>query len=100
MWTVELVVAAEHQGLDIYEVPAALAPTHDEATSRFRVRDALVALREIIHLVAYRDDYRPVYLGPERSIASAVAGADADLPYAGAASRRATELDVDGERQS
>jgi hypothetical protein len=100
MWTVELVVAAEHQGLDIYEVPAALAPTHHEATSRFRVRDALVALREIIHLVAYRDDYRPVYLGPERSIASAVAGADADLPYAGAASRRATELDVDGERQS
>lgn len=57
MWTVELVLAAEQQGLDIWEVPVELVPTHDSVTSRFRFRDAWIGVREIWQLALRKDDY-------------------------------------------
>jgi hypothetical protein len=92
MWTVELVLAAEQQGLDVYEVPVTLVPRHDEASSRFRLRDALVAVREIANLAAYKDDYRAADVAtPGRVIAAAADDRDADRAYAGSAARgRAT----------
>lgn len=57
MWTVELVLAAEQQGLDVYEVPVVLVPAHDTSTSRFRFRDAWIGVREIWQLALRKDDY-------------------------------------------
>lgn len=57
MWTVELVLAAEQQGLDVYEVAVELVPTHDASTSRFRFRDAWIGVREIWQLALRKDDY-------------------------------------------
>lgn len=57
MWTVELVLAAEQQGLDVYEVPVTLRDAHDASASRFRLRDAYIGVREIWQLALRRDDY-------------------------------------------
>lgn len=57
MWTVELVLAAEQQGVDVYEVPVTLSESHDTRASRFRLRDARVAVREIMSLAVRKDDY-------------------------------------------
>ncbi len=57
MWTVEMVLAAEEQGLDVWEVPVALSEAHDTRASRFRLRDARIAVREISSLAVRRDDY-------------------------------------------
>lgn len=57
MWTVELVLAAEQQGVDVWEVPVALTESHDAGASRFRLRDARIAVREIMSLAVRKDDY-------------------------------------------
>jgi hypothetical protein len=57
MWTVELVLAAEQQGLDVWEVPVTLSEAHDTRASRFRVRDARIAVVEIASLAVRKDDY-------------------------------------------
>jgi glycosyltransferase involved in cell wall biosynthesis len=57
MWTVEMVLAAEEQGLDVWEVPVTLSEAHDTRASRFRLRDARIAVREISSLAVRRDDY-------------------------------------------
>ena len=57
MWTVEMVLAAEQQGLDVWEVPVTLSDAHDTRASRFRWRDARIAVREISSLAVRRDDY-------------------------------------------
>lgn len=57
MWTVELVLAAEQQGVDVWEVPVRLSDAHDTRASRFRVRDARIAVREIASLAVRKDDY-------------------------------------------
>lgn len=57
MWTVELVLAAEQQGVDVWEVPVRLSDAHDTRASRFRVRDARIAVREITSLAVRKDDY-------------------------------------------
>ena len=57
MWTVELVLAAEQQGIDVWEVPVRLSDAHDTRASRFRVRDARIAVREITSLAIRKDDY-------------------------------------------
>jgi glycosyltransferase involved in cell wall biosynthesis len=57
MWTVELVLAAEQQGVDVYEVPVTLSESHDTRASRFRLRDARIAVREIMSLAVRKDDY-------------------------------------------
>ena len=57
MWTVELVLAAEQQGLDVYEVPVSLVRAHDQVSSRFSVSDAVVGVREIWQLALRKDDY-------------------------------------------
>jgi hypothetical protein len=57
MWTVELVLAAEQQGVDVYEVPVTLSDNHDTTASRFRLRDACIGVREIWQLALRKDDY-------------------------------------------
>ena len=57
MWTVELVLAAEQQGLRVSEVPVVLSETHDRAPSRFTLRDARIAVREIVRLALQKDDF-------------------------------------------
>lgn len=57
MWTVELVLAAEQQGMSVYEVPVRLEKSHDSVVSRFRLRDASLAVREIAQLTVRKDDY-------------------------------------------
>jgi hypothetical protein len=57
MWTVELVLAAEQQGIDVWEVPVRLSEAHDSKPSRFRLRDARIAVREITSLAVRKDDY-------------------------------------------
>ncbi|HYH73702.1 MAG TPA: glycosyltransferase [Nocardioides sp.] len=57
MWTVELVLAAEQQGLDVWEVPVVLEESHDSRASRFRLGDATTAVREISRLAVRKDDY-------------------------------------------
>lgn len=57
MWTVELVLAAEQQGFDVYEIPVTLSPSHDGVGSRFRVHDAVVGVQEIWQLALRKDDY-------------------------------------------
>lgn len=57
MWTTELVLAAEQQGIGIVEVPVALDDRHERVTSRFTPRDALVGLRGLLRLALQKDDY-------------------------------------------
>lgn len=57
MWTVELVLAAEQQGVDVWEVPVTLSESHDTRASRFRLRDARIAVGEIVSLAVRKDDY-------------------------------------------
>ncbi|MBL0747203.1 glycosyltransferase [Nocardioides baculatus] len=57
MWTVELVLAAEQQGIDVWEVPVTLEQSHDAVASRFRLRDARIAVVEIVSLAVRKDDY-------------------------------------------
>lgn len=67
MWTVELVLAAEQQGIDVWEVPVSLSDAHDTRASRFRVRDARIAVREISNLAIRKDDYSgQTWLSPGR----------------------------------
>jgi hypothetical protein len=57
MWTAELVLAAEQQGLDVYEVPVSLVPDHDRSSFGFRLRDAFAGVRGIWRLATRKDDY-------------------------------------------
>jgi hypothetical protein len=57
MWTTELVLAAEQQGLPVVEVPVRLQKSHEKVTSRFTPRDALVGLRGLLRLALQKDDY-------------------------------------------
>jgi hypothetical protein len=76
MWTVELVLAAEQQGIDVWEVPVRLSDAHDTRASRFRVRDARIAVREIASLAIRKDDYSgQAWLSPGRIMS--LRGADA-----------------------
>ena len=69
MWTVEMVLAAEQQGLDVWEVPVTLSEAHDSVASRFRLRDARIAVREISSLAVRRDDYSDqVWVSPGRML--------------------------------
>lgn len=76
MWTVELVLAAEQQGVDVWEVPVRLSEAHDTKPSRFRLRDARIAVREIASLAVRRDDYSDrAALSPGRVMSRRGAGA-------------------------
>ncbi len=57
MWTTELVLAAEQQGLSIYEVPVTLRQSHDTVASRFSPVDALRGFRGLLRLGLQKDDY-------------------------------------------
>jgi hypothetical protein len=57
IWTVELVLAAEEQGIEVWELPVVLDEAHDDRASRFRPRDACIAVLELMSLAARRDDY-------------------------------------------
>lgn len=57
MWTVELVLAAEQQGIDVWEVPVVLAAEHEQVTSRFRLKDAVNGVGGLLHLAQQKDDY-------------------------------------------
>jgi hypothetical protein len=71
MWTVELVLAAEQQGLDVHEVAVQLEDSHDSVGSRFRLRDAWLAVREISQLAVRKDDYTgQEWLSPGRVLAA------------------------------
>ena len=75
MWTVELVLAAEQQGIDVWEVPVRLSDAHDTRASRFRVRDARIAVREITSLAIRKDDYSgQEWLSPGRVMSLQSAG--------------------------
>ncbi|WP_442575061.1 glycosyltransferase [Microbacterium sp. F51-2R] len=57
MWTTELVLAAEQQGIVVREVPVALSQTHEKGSSRFRLKDAWQSFVGFTRLAVYKDDY-------------------------------------------
>lgn len=57
MWTTELVLAAEQQGLQVKEVPVSLSDAHETGSSRFRFSDAWASVVGFIRLAVYKDDY-------------------------------------------
>lgn len=57
MWTTELVLAAEQQGIVVHEVPVDLSNRHETGTSRFRVSDAWQSFVGFTRLAVYKDDY-------------------------------------------
>lgn len=76
MWTVELVLAAEQQDIEVWEVAVQLSEAHDTRASRFRLRDARIAVAEITSLAVRKDDYSgQEWLGPRRVLSMRSAGA-------------------------
>ena len=57
MWTTELVMAAEVQGVPVVEIPVTLTEKHDTGASRFSFGDAVRGLRGIVRLALQKDDY-------------------------------------------
>lgn len=57
MWTTELVLAAEQQGIAVREVPVSLSDAHETGSSRFRLSDAWQSVVGFIRLAVYKDDY-------------------------------------------
>ncbi|WP_020074806.1 glycosyltransferase [Cryocola sp. 340MFSha3.1] len=57
MWTTELVLAAEQQGLRVVEVPVVLSESHETGSSRFRFGDAWRSVVGFTRLAVYKDDY-------------------------------------------
>lgn len=57
MWTTELVLAAEQQGIAVREVPVSLSDAHETGSSRFRFADAWQSVVGFIRLAVYKDDY-------------------------------------------
>jgi hypothetical protein len=57
MWTTELVLAAEQQGIVVREVPVELSNRHETGASRFRVSDAWQSFVGFTRLAVYKDDY-------------------------------------------
>ncbi|MFP3465299.1 glycosyltransferase [Leifsonia sp. SIMBA_070] len=74
MWTTELVLAAEQQGLHVVEVPVVLSEGHESGSSRFRFGDAWRSVVGFTRLAVYKDDYSDVNwvvpLGPRVAAAS------------------------------
>ena len=56
-WTAELVLAAEQQGIEVWEVPVADRGGDDARRGGGRLRDRFVALKELVGLAVRRDDY-------------------------------------------
>lgn len=57
MWTTELVLAAEQQGIRVKEVPVTLSGGHETGASRFRFSDAWQSIVGFTRLAIYKDDY-------------------------------------------
>ncbi len=57
MWTTELVLAAEQQGIVVREVPVTLSVRHEHGASRFRFSDAWQSVVGFTRLAVYKDDY-------------------------------------------
>lgn len=57
MWTTELVLAAEQQGIVVREVPVSLSDAHETGSSRFRFADAWQSVIGFTRLAIYKDDY-------------------------------------------
>jgi hypothetical protein len=57
MWTTELVLAAEQQGISVREVPVSLHDLHESGSSRFRFSDAWQSVVGFTRLAVYKDDY-------------------------------------------
>jgi glycosyltransferase involved in cell wall biosynthesis len=57
MWTTELVLAAEQQGVSVREVPVSLSDAHETGSSRFRFSDAWQSVIGFTRLAIYKDDY-------------------------------------------
>lgn len=57
MWTTELVLAAEQQGIAVGEVPVRLSTRHETGASRFRLSDAWQSFVGFTRLAVYKDDY-------------------------------------------
>ncbi|MFF2488819.1 glycosyltransferase [Microbacterium sp. NPDC058062] len=57
MWTTELVLAAEQQGIRVTEVPVRLSNGHEKGASRFRFSDAWQSVVGFTRLAIYKDDY-------------------------------------------
>lgn len=57
MWTTELVLAAEQQGIVVREVPVELSNRHETGASRFRLSDAWQSFVGFTRLAVYKDDY-------------------------------------------
>lgn len=57
MWTTELVLAAEQQGIRVAEVPVSLNDRHESGSSRFRFSDAWQSVVGFTRLAIYKDDY-------------------------------------------
>lgn len=57
MWSTEMVLAAEQQGIEVIEVPVELAENHSQVKSRFGVIDAINALKSFVKLSLLKDEY-------------------------------------------
>lgn len=57
MWTTEMVLAAEQEGLKVVEVPVILEESHHQVTSRFKFKDAWTSFVGFLRLAIYKDDY-------------------------------------------
>lgn len=71
LWTTELVLAAEQQGIAVTEVPVVLDRQHHQVTSRFRLRDGLQAVTGFVRLAVYKDDYQDEQWLPRSTAAAA-----------------------------
>lgn len=58
MWTTELVLAAEQQGLPVHEVPVVLQDSHAAVSTRFKLADAWRSFVGFTRLAVYKDDYK------------------------------------------
>jgi hypothetical protein len=56
-WTTELILAAQQQGVEVWEVPAPLRRSTAARGGRGRWRDRVVAVKDVIGLAVRRDDY-------------------------------------------
>lgn len=57
LWTTELVLAAEQQGVAVVEVPVVLSRGRKADSSRFRITDAVRTFVGVVRLATYKDEY-------------------------------------------
>jgi hypothetical protein len=62
LWTTELVLASESQGLEVGEVPVTLVAEHEQVASRFGLSDAVSSVYRTLKLSGYKDYYQSFHV--------------------------------------